>query len=293
MAEPQISEAPHQTLDPPAYECPADPTYRNVPIPSLLSFPADAHSGSETKNTYHLGDPSFTYLLSLFQLLTGLAWGIASTTSVSGTVRLTLIFIFIHFLLGSLTVATASYFLVGRLLGPGSKGGRRRRGLFGDVWGGQREGDRMVMGDRESGVEEGLEFGYCFDVAIRAFFPMWIFLYVIQFLLWPAISRDYWYDSPSLPPPSVPLPLFLAPLSEGLADNLRSRISYFLGNTLYLAAFVYYTIIIFLGYNALPILHHTELLLTPTFVYGILWFASLFGFNIPKHIGPLLVLGAR
>lgn len=44
---------------------------------------------------------------------------------------------------------------------------------------------------------------------------------------------------------------------------------------------------------ALPFLHHTELLLGPTLVYGVLWFAALFGFNIPKHIGPLLVLGAR
>lgn len=44
---------------------------------------------------------------------------------------------------------------------------------------------------------------------------------------------------------------------------------------------------------ALPFLHHTELLLSPTFVYAILWFTSLFGFNIPKHIAPLLVLGAR
>lgn len=43
---------------------------------------------------------------------------------------------------------------------------------------------------------------------------------------------------------------------------------------------------------ALPFLHHTELLLSPTFVYAILWFTSLFGFNIPKHIAPLLVLGA-
>ena len=45
--------------------------------------------------------------------------------------------------------------------------------------------------------------------------------------------------------------------------------------------------------TALPFLHHTELLLSPTFLSGILWFVSLFGFNIPLHIGPLLLLGAR
>ena len=49
----------------------------------------------------------------------------------------------------SLLVATAAYFLVGRLLGPGVPGlpGRRRQGLF-----------------TQPGEEEQLEFGYCFDV---------------------------------------------------------------------------------------------------------------------------------
>lgn len=84
-------------------------------------------------------------------LLTGVAWGIAYTTSFSATVCLTLLFVFVHFLAVSLLVATAAFFLVGRLLGPGVKGlpGRRRQqGLF------AREGD----GD-------ALEFGYCFDVS--------------------------------------------------------------------------------------------------------------------------------
>ncbi len=56
------------------------------------------------------------------------------------------------------------------------------------------------------------------QVAIRAFFPVWVLLYVIQFILWPLISRDYW-------------------------------ISLFLGNTLYMVALGYYTVICFLGYN--------------------------------------------
>jgi hypothetical protein len=40
---------------------------------------------------------------------------------------------------------------------------------------------------------EQLEFGYCFDVSIRAFFPVWLFLYVVQFLLMPVIAKGYWY----------------------------------------------------------------------------------------------------
>lgn len=62
-----------------------------------------------------------------------------------------LVFVFVHFIGLSLVVATASYFLVGRLLGPGVPGlpGRRRQGLF------------VQPGDGEQ-----LEFGYCFDVRL-------------------------------------------------------------------------------------------------------------------------------
>lgn len=87
---------------------------------------------------------------------------------------------------------------------------------------------------------EQLEFGYCFDVSrydcslklkgemltcaeqvsIRAFLPVWVFLYVVQFLLMPVIARDYW-------------------------------VSLFFGNLLYLVAFGYYFVITFLGYNGM------------------------------------------
>ncbi|KAK3050117.1 hypothetical protein LTS18_012640, partial [Coniosporium uncinatum] len=72
----------------------------------------------QTKNTYHRADPSFTYLLSLFLLLTSLAWGLAYADGFPQTVRLTLVFVFGHFVGLSLLVSAAAYFLVGRLLGP-------------------------------------------------------------------------------------------------------------------------------------------------------------------------------
>jgi hypothetical protein len=70
------------------------------------------------------------------------------------------------------------------------------------------------------------------------------------------------------------------------------RVSLLLSNSLYLIAFNYYFIITFLGYNALPFLHHTELLLAPIAVTTILWFASLFGFNMSKHLAPVFWAGA-
>ncbi|KAF1988310.1 UNC-50 [Aulographum hederae CBS 113979] len=195
----------------------------------------------KTKNTWHRPDPSFTYLLSFFLLLTSLAWSLAYADGVAKTIRITLVFIFGHFIGSSLVVSALAYFLVGRLLSglPG-----RRRGLFGPP-----------------GDGEQLEFGYCFDVSIRAFFPLWVFLYVVQFLLMPVIAKDYWA-------------------------------SLFFGNFLYLAAFGYYIIITFLGYNALPFLQHTELILTPFAVLVVVWFISLFGTNLPKHLAPVLWAGA-
>lgn len=43
---------------------------------------------------------------------------------------------------------------------------------------------------------------------------------------------------------------------------------------------------------ALPFLHHTELLLSPLVVFGIFWFVSLFGFNIPNHFSGIMILGS-
>ena len=101
----------------------------------------------QTKNSYHRADPAFTYLLSLFLFLTGLAWGLAYADGFGRTLRVALAFVLVHFLGTSLLVSTAMYFLVGRVLG------KRRQGLFGPPSGGG-----LSAGD------EGLEFGYCFDV---------------------------------------------------------------------------------------------------------------------------------
>ncbi|RLM01797.1 hypothetical protein CFD26_108618 [Aspergillus turcosus] len=214
---------------------------------------ADSYSlvGTETKNTWHRPDPSFTYLLSFFLLLTALAWGLAYAPAFGSIVRLSLLFIFVHFIGSSLVISTIAYFAIPRLFGPdgvaaslsgfrGSRGRRRgaAQGLF-----------------VQPGEKDQLEFGYCFDVSNRAFFPLYLHLYVVQFLLLPLLTR-----SPSN---------FLAT---------------FLGNTLYLSALIYYTYITFLGYNALPFLHNTELLLLPILVLSILWLVSLIaGWGVVMH----------
>ncbi|RDW87179.1 unc-50 family protein [Aspergillus mulundensis] len=208
-------------------------------LPILLGSPANENYNRN--NTWHRPDPSFAYLLSFFLLLTALAWGLAYAPSFGSTMRLFFFFVVVHFIGSSLLVSTIGYFVIGRLFGPNGAAasitglrirGRRRgaaQGLF-----------------TQPGEKDQLEFGYCFDVSNRAFFPLYLHLYVVQFLVLPFLTH-----SPSN---------FLAA---------------FLGNTLYLSAVTYYTYISFLGYNALPFLHNTELLLLPILVFAILWLVSL------------------
>lgn len=190
----------------------------------------------QTKNSWSRDDPSFIVLLTFFLSITAIAWGLAYTPAFGSIMRLTFSLVFVHFLLSSLVFATAGYYLCGKFLKVPPVGGFGNAGI--------------TTGEGE------LEFMYCFEIGVRAFFPVWVFLYVIQFLMMPLLTRDYW-------------------------------ISIFLGNSLYLIAFSFYSVITFLGYNALPFLHHTEILLFPVVVMVILWAVSLFGFNVAKHVVEL------
>ncbi|KAK5942310.1 hypothetical protein PMZ80_004873 [Knufia obscura] len=188
---------------------------------------------TEMRNSWHRPDPAFTYLLSFFLLLTSLAWSLAYTPRLSSILKLSFMFIFIHFLLGSLVVSTLFYLLVGRLLGPGVAGlpGRRRtQGLFGP----------------STSSTDALEFGYCFDVSIRAFFPPYVLLYIVQYILMPAIDHS-------------------------------NKASTFVANTLYLVAGCYWSLITFLGFNSLTFLQHTRLLLGPVPVMGVVWLGCTVG----------------
>ena len=190
--------------------------------------------------------------MSFFLLLTSLAWSIAYTPAFGSVIKLALMFIVVHFLAGSLLISTLAYYFVGRLLGPGVAGlpGRRRQqGLFGPP-GGTRGA-------------EALEFGYCFDVSIRAFFPPYVLLYIIQFILLPVI-------------------------------NHQNRTSAFLANLLYLAAGIYWSLIVFLGYNALHFLHHTQLLLSPMVAWVVVWLVcTILGVNLTFWGIPFLFLGVK
>ncbi|KAF3906686.1 hypothetical protein ABW20_dc0110230 [Dactylellina cionopaga] len=197
------------------------------------------YHNKQTKGHWGRDDPSFVALLSFFLVLTSIAWGLAYTPGFLPIARLALVLTFVHFLSGALFVATLGWYLAGRFLRKG------RAGRFG----------ALPNGDGE------LEWAYCFDVAVRAFFVAFFFLYIVQFFLMPLLSRNWW-------------------------------ISLFVGNTLYLVAFSFYCVVTFLGYNALPFLNHTEVILFPIVAFVVVWVISLFGINIARNIAPLLIKGA-
>jgi UNC-50 family len=101
-----------------------------------------------------------------------LAWGLAYARGFLSIIKLIIFMVGVDFALVGLFIATSAWFLAKRFL-------RGRRTV-------------NVSLDMGAAVEE-LEFGYCFDVHCNAFFPVFVWLYVVQYLIMPLLIKDYWY----------------------------------------------------------------------------------------------------
>jgi len=93
--------------------------------------------------------------------------------------------------------------------------------------------------------DEDVEWGYAFDIHLNAFFPLLIILHVFQLFFYHILLSG-----------------------EGIVPRL-------LGNSLFLVAIGYYIYITFLGYNCVPILERTHLLLYPMSVLFFVYVLSL------------------
>lgn len=102
-------------------------------------------------------------------------------------------------------------------------------------------------------TDQTVEWAYSFDVHTNSFWPVFLELYLAQLVLSPVITRGNW-------------------------------ICLFFGNTLYLVALSQYLYVTYLGYNALPFLIRSELLLFPIVVIFIGWVISLLGFNVARSV---------
>lgn len=160
-----------------------------------------------------------------------------------------------HCLALSLLLASAAYFLVPRLFGPAGllrhlalPGGRSRaRGLF-----------ASAAGNATAPADE-LEFGFCFDVAVRAFLPVFLWLYMGQFLLLPVLTS-------------------------------RRVVAVAASNALHVGAYAQALYITFLGYSSLPFLSGTHLMLVPGLVaLAVAWVvATAAGWSASLHLAPVL-----
>jgi len=176
----------------------------------LITAPKRVYKGfgyrKHTKSQYARDDPAFLVLLSVFLVFStaGLAFvlglGLIEYLVLVGYVVL------VDVVGAGMVVATSLWFVTNRfMLKPAAR------------------------------AVEDVEWGFCFDVHLNAFFPVLFILHCVELTLIP-----YWHYYPS---PSVLLTV--------------------IANLMWLMALVYYVYISFLGYNSLGILQETRLFLLP------------------------------
>jgi hypothetical protein len=195
-------------------------------------------SKTETKNQWARDDPGFVVLLVLLLVMAVVAWCLAFRSS-SQILKMILYVAIVDFLLLAIVVATITWFVANHFMMASSSSGSIVGGAHG------RAGSSSFL------VKQHVEWLYAFDVHCNSFFPAFLILHVLQFLLIPIILH-----SPSL-------------------------VSTILSNGIFLFAFAYYHYITCLGFTALPFLHNTHWFLFP--IAGLLvafLISTVFQFNL-------------
>lgn len=177
----------------------------------------------QTKNQWARDDPAFVVVISILVALSAVAYCVTFGDSVWHSVWTVMSAVLIDFLLLGILIATAAWLLANRFLRKGKVNLHQ--------------------------VEQHVEWLYAFDVHCNSYFPLFLLLYVLQFLL-------------------SPLLLWQTFLSTSLSTAL------------YAVALSYYHYMNFLGYSALPFLERTEVFLWPIgLIFLAIPFAILSGFN--------------
>ncbi|VDN51005.1 unnamed protein product [Dracunculus medinensis] len=172
-----------------------------------------------TKDQWARDDPAFLVLLAVALFFSSLLFSFVINLSFLGFLAFFLWVVFIDCIAVGLIIATIFWFISNRYF--------------------RRVDDQDV------------EWGYCFDVHLNAFFPVLILLHVVMPI---TFSTLIGYDS------------FLCRLY---------------GNGLWFASVVYYIYISFLGYTALPILKNTHIFFYPITFLFIFYIATVTaGWNI-------------
>eukprot|EP01025_Chloroclados_australasicus_P038426 TRINITY_DN3956_c0_g1_i1.p2 TRINITY_DN3956_c0_g1~~TRINITY_DN3956_c0_g1_i1.p2 ORF type:complete len:248 (-),score=0.07 TRINITY_DN3956_c0_g1_i1:620-1363(-) len=181
----------------------------------------------QTKNQWARDDPAFVLIQCLLLLGVGVAYCVAFGQGFFESILKILMAVVIDYFLIGFAVATLSWFLANRFL---------------------RKSNYQTYH-----VEQQVEWFYAFDVHCNSFFPLFLVLYVLQFLM-------------------IPLLLW------------KSFFSGVVSSALYVVGLGYYHYMNFLGYSTLPFVQHAEVFLWPIAVIFLsLPFSILFGFNPARY----------
>ncbi|DBA72070.1 hypothetical protein WJX79_005533 [Trebouxia sp. C0005] len=177
----------------------------------------------QTKNQWARDDPAFVIVCAMLVACAALAYCVAFSSGLWHTLRNVASAVALDFLLVGFVICTTGWFLSNQFLKRKSQNSHN--------------------------AEHHVEWMYAFDVHCNSYFPLFILLYVVQFLFSPVLLH-------------------------------RNMLSTIISVALYVVALSYYHYLNFLGYSALPFLDHTEVFLWPIGgVVMVALFAVLTNFN--------------
>jgi len=169
----------------------------------------------ETKAQFARDDPAFLVLLAAWLLISTAGFSFVIGIHFSGFIKFLLYVIFVDLIGVGLVIATLLWWISNKfLLKPSMR-------------------------------DQDVEWGFCFDVHLNAFFPILVILHFVQLFIYHAvIEREYF-------------------------------VSTLLGNSLWLLALSYYIYITFLGYSSLNMLTRTHYFLAPLTLLTLFYIVTL------------------
>ncbi|KAA8491786.1 Protein unc-50-like [Porphyridium purpureum] len=160
----------------------------------------------QTKNQWARDDPAFVTVLTVFMGISALAYTVAFHNGGMGFLKGALYAICVDFLLMGVLISSLTWWV----------------------------SNTYLRVDAMSGManDQRVEWMYAFDVHCNSFFPLFMLLYVLQYMLLLVLLHD-------------------------------NRVCVLMSNLLYALALSYYCYITFLGFDVLPFLQHTLVFLYP------------------------------
>lgn len=179
----------------------------------------------QTKDQWARDDPAFLVLLSFWLLVSSVGFAIVLRLSIVGFFKFLIWVVFVDCIAVGICVATLFWYLTNHHL--------------------------ILQPPRGQDVE----WAFCFDVHLNAFFPLLMTLHLFQLPFLNAFINQPWF------------------------------ISCAFGNTLWLIATGYYVYITFLGYSSLPFLKNTQVILYPLTVLLLIYIVCvLIGWNLSRGL---------